>query len=109
MDENSEKRASERRSCNALILFSHFNQIYSYDAKILNYGDGGMCFQCSQCLKPGATVCIRLKENQTFGSLEDKGNGLRSISIAEVKWCTEMPGDESITYGVGVKYQPPDY
>jgi hypothetical protein len=109
MDEKLEKRAFGRRTCNALITFSHFNQIYSYDAKILNYGDGGMCFQCSHFLKPGATVCIRLKENQPFGSLEDNGNGLRSISLAEVKWCNEVPGAESITYGVGVKYQPPDY
>lgn len=109
MDDTSEKRASERRACNALISFSHFNKILSYDAKILNYGAGGMCFQSSHFLRPGAVVCIRLKEGQSFASLEDNGNGLRSISLAEVKWCNEVPDTESITYGVGVKYQPPDY
>jgi len=109
MDDNSEKRASERRTCNALISYSHFNQTYSYEAKILNYGADGMCFQSKHFLRPGATVCIRLKKCQSFGSLEDNGNGLRCMSLAEVKWCNEVPGTESITYGVGVKYQPPDY
>jgi len=109
MDDTLDKRASGRSTCNALISFSHFNQLPSYDAKILNYGAGGMCFQSSHFLRPGAILCIRLKEGQSFASLEDNGNGLRCISLAEVKWCNEMPGTESITYGVGVKYQPPDY
>jgi len=109
MDETSEKRASQRSPCNALISFSHFNQTPSYDAKMLNYGAGGMCFQSSHFLRPGASVCIRLKEGQSFASLENNGSGLRCISLAEVKWCHELPRAESVTYGVGVKYQPPAY
>ena len=109
MDDTSEKRASERRTCNALISFSHFNQIPSYEAKILNCGAGGMCFQSSHFLRPGAILCIRVKEGQSFASLKDNCNGLRCMSLAEVKWCNEVPGAESSTYGVGVKYQPPAY
>ena len=109
MDDTSEKRTSERLACHALISFSHFNQADTYDARVLNYGAGGMSFQSKHYLRPGSTICIRLKECQSFDSLEDNGCGLRCMSIAEVKWCNEVPGTESITYGVGVKYQPPDY
>jgi hypothetical protein len=109
MDNDSEKRAFERRTCTALILYSYFNQKPSYDASIRNYGAGGMCFQTSHFVRPGATVCIRLKQCQPFGSLEDNGKSLRCMSLAEVKWCNEEPGDGSTTYSVGVKYQPPDY
>jgi len=109
MDINSDKRAFERRNCNALIAFSYFNQTNSYDAKVLNYGAGGMCFQSNFFLQPGATVCIRVKEFQFFSSQKDNGDGLRCMSIAEVKWCNELPGAESDAYDVGVIYQAPAY
>jgi hypothetical protein len=109
MDTNSEKRVFERRICNALMAFSYFNQTYSYDAKILNCSAGGLCFQSNLSLQPGATICIRVKEFKPIDSLEDCEDGLRCMSMAEVKWCNEVPGAESATYGVGVKYQAPVY
>lgn len=109
MNRYSEKRTYERRTCNALIAFSYFNQPNSYNAKILNCGAGGMCFQSNRFLQPGATVCIRVKEFQCSSSLKDNTDGLRCMSLAEVKWCNELPDAESAAYGVGVKYQPPAY
>jgi hypothetical protein len=109
MDNNSDKRAFERCNCNALIAFSYFNQTNSYEAKVLNCGAGGMCFQSNLFLQAGATVCIRVKEFQCSDSLKDNGDGLRCMSLAEVKWCHELPGTESAAYGVGVKYQAPTY
>jgi len=109
MDNHSDKRAVERYACNASITFSYFNHADSHDAMILNYGDGGMCFQSSFFLSPGATVCIRMKEFQSCGSLKSKGAGLPCMSLAEVKWCTELPGAESAAYSVGVKYPAPSY
>jgi len=109
MDNNSDKRAFERSLCNALIAFSYFNQTNSYDAKVLNCGAGGMCFQSSHFLQPGATVCIRVKEYQCAASLKDNADDLRCMSLAEVKWCSELPGADSAVYDVGVKYQAPDY
>ena len=105
MDINSNKRAFDRRSCNALITFSYFNQTYSFDAKIQNYGVGGMCFKSSLFLRPGATLSIRMKDFHPFSSLKDNVDGLRCMSLAEVKWCNELPGAEAAAYSVGVKYQ----
>jgi hypothetical protein len=105
----SDKRTFERRNCKALIAFSYFNQTNSYDSKVLNCGAGGMCFQSNRFLHPGATVCIRVKEFQCSGSRKDNADGLRCMSLAEVKWCHELPGTDSAVYGVGVRYQAPAY
>jgi PilZ domain len=109
MDDYSEKRASERRICTALMSFSYFNQTHCYEAKVLNCSAGGMCFQSSHFLQPGATVCIRVKDFKSPDVLHDCEAGLRCMSLAEVKWCNEVPGAASAIYGIGVKYQPPDY
>ena len=107
MNDNSEKRAFDRRNCNASMEFSYFNQTKKYDAKVLNCGDGGMCFRSHILLQPGTTVCIRVIEFPIFDSLEDNFNCLRCMSLAEVKWCNELHDAESGAYGIGVKYQPP--
>ena len=109
MDIHSDKRAFERRSCNALIALSYFNKANSYDAKVQNYGMGGMCLQSNLFLKPGATVCIRVREYPSSGALPDSADCLRWMSLAEVKWCNELPGTESASYSVGVKYQAQPY
>lgn len=109
MDSTSDQRAFERRNCNASMVFSYFNQTESYDAKVLNCSADGICFQSNLYLQPGAIVCIRVKEFRCSDSPEDKADGLHSMSLAQVKWCKEMPGAESAAYGVGVKYQAPIY
>ena len=109
MENQTDKRTFERHGCNALIAISYFNHSDSHDAKILNYGAGGMCFQSNLFLRPGATVCIRVKVFQSFASRQDNGDGLRCMSLAEVKWCNELPCAASTVYDVGVKYQAPAY
>jgi hypothetical protein len=109
MDSIFDARAFERRNCDALMEFSYFNQSKSYDAKVLNCSPGGICFQSSRYLQPGATVCIRVKEFQCSDSPEDTADDLYCMSLAEVKWCNELPGTESAAYSVGVKYQAPTY
>jgi hypothetical protein len=107
MKADTEKRVYERHSYAADIAFSYFNKEHSYSAQITNLGTGGMCFKSTFFLQPGAAVYIRLKKihPNASGSCE----GLRSVTLAEVKWCSELPGDEASPYGVGVKYFEPVY
>ena len=35
--------------------------------------------------------------------------GLRSVALVEVKWCSELPGAKVLPYGVGVRYFEPTY
>ncbi|MDJ0989337.1 MAG: hypothetical protein QNI85_04935 [Desulfobacterales bacterium] len=38
-------------------------------------------------LAPGAVVCIRLKTTPRHEDSESHGLGLRSLTLAEAKWC----------------------
>ena len=109
MKTHAEKRACQRHCYAADIAFSYFNKEHSYDSAILNLGKGGMCFKSNLSLQPGATVCIRLKK--IHSNARDTGfcEGLRSVTLAEVKWCSEVPGDEVSHYTTGVKYFEPAY
>ena len=109
MKTNAEKRAYDRHSFGADVVFSYFNKNHSYFAQIMNLGTGGMCFKSSFSLQPGATVNIRLKKIHPNDSGTGFCEGLRSVTLGEVKWCCELPGEEASHYGVGVKYFEPDY
>ena len=104
MNTHAEKRACERHRYAADIAFSYFNKEHSYDAHTLNVGSGGMCFKSNLFLNPGATVYIRLKKTHPNDSCSGFCEGLRIVTLAEVKWCQEVPNGEAFPYGVGVKY-----
>lgn len=109
MKTNAEKRASERHRYAADIAFSYFNKEHSYEAETLNLGTGGMCFKSNLCLQPGANIYIRLKKVHPNGSGTGFCEGLRSVTLAEVKWCHEESVVGTFSYGVGVKYFGPVY
>jgi len=109
MKTKAEKRAYSRNGVRADVLFSYFNKEPSYPAKIMNLGTGGMCINSCLFIKPGATVCIHLKKIHPEASNTDIYEGLRYVTLAEVKWCSEVPGDEVSHYEVGVKYFEPVY
>jgi len=104
MKAKPEKRSYERRSYNAPIVFSHFNKKQLFDAQTLNHCGRGMSFKSNVFLQTGATLYIRVKEFHPNGSCTGLCEGLRSATLAEVKWCHEAPGAEASPYGVGVKY-----
>ena len=105
----AEKRVYDRHNFTADIAFSYFNKAHSHGAQILNLGEGGMCFKSNLRLQPGATVYIHLKKTHPNGTGSESCEGLRSVTLAEVKWCSELPGATALPYGVGVKYFSPVY
>lgn len=109
MKTNAEKRACERYRYAADIAFSYFNEEHSYTAESLNFCTGGMCFKTNLFLKPGATVFIRLMKKHSNGCSTDCYDGVRSVTLAEVRWCDERPEAIAMPYGVGVKYFEPVY
>jgi len=109
MTSNIEKRACERRNHTSRIAWSIFNQESSFDTQTLNHGLCGMCFKSSFPLQPGATLCIRVKKFNPDVSSTGLTEGLRSVTLAEVKWCSEVPGENTSQYVIGVKYFAPAY
>ena len=105
----AEQRVYDRHTFAADVVVSYFNKNHSYFAQTMNLGTGGMCLKSSFSLQPGATVYIRLKKIHPNDSGTGSCEGLRSVTLAEVKWCSEVPGDEVFQYAAGVKYFEPAY
>ena len=99
-----EKRACERWNHTALIAFSYLNQEPSFDTQTLNHCLDGMCFKSSFFLQPGASLFIRVKKFNPNGSCTGLSEGLRSVTLAEVKWCDRVLDADAFAYEVGVKY-----
>jgi hypothetical protein len=68
-----------------------------------------MCFKSEVSLKPGATVCIRVKSFHPHGACNSNCGGLRSFSLAEAKWCREILNDTERFYEIGAKYYQTEY
>lgn len=101
---HAEKRASERHCFAANIAFSYFNNEISHGAQILNIGPGGMCFRSNLFLQPGAIIIVRLEKIHPNGYSSGYCKHLRSVTLAEVKWCHEIPGEASFPFVIGAKY-----
>ena len=109
MKTNAEKRVYDRHSFAADVEFSYFNKEHLYLAQTLNIGMGGMCFKSSRFLKPGATVYVRLQKIHPNGSGSGACEGLRSATLAEVRWCKEVNNETESFYVIGAKYYEPVY
>jgi len=109
MNTKAEKRAYERHCYSADIAVSYFNKEHSYTAYTLNIGTGGMCFRSNSFLRPGGTIYVRLEKTHPNDSRSGFCEGLHIVTLAEVKWCQEVPNGDAFPYGVGVKYFEPVY
>ena len=109
MKTNAEKRACERHNYTTPIAFSYFNKEHCFEAQTINHCAGGMCFTSNFFLQPGATVYIRVKKIHPNSFCTGLCHGLRSATLAEVKWCDKKLGDDVFSFGVGVKYYESDY
>ncbi len=109
MKDRAEKRVNERQRYTAPIVFSHFNKKHLFDAQTLNHCDRGMSFKSNVFLRTGATLYIRVKEFHSNGSCTGLCEGLRSVTLAEVKWCREIMDTNVPSYRTGVKYCEPAY
>jgi len=109
MKTNAEKRTYERHSYTASIVFSYLNKEHCFEAQTLNHCAEGMCFKSNFFLQPGATVYIKVKKFHPNNSCTGLCRGLRSATLAKVKWCDEKLDADVFSYGVGVKYYEPHY
>ena len=105
----TEKRALECHSEEGAISFSIFNREKFVDAQSIDSCTDGLKFKVTCALKPGTTICIRIKPGRR-GLLPDRlSKSLPSVFLAEVKWCRQLDGSDSSLYEVGVRYYPPGY
>ncbi len=109
MRTNAERRAYERLNDITPIVFSYFNKKSYFDAQILTYCARSICFKSSFSVQPGATVYIRVTKSYPNDCFTSVCGGLRSVTLADVKWCNEVLDANEPFYGVGVKYYESEY
>lgn len=97
-------RADKRHKCEAFIICSCFNNENKVNARMLNYSKDGMYFE-SDCLFPeGTNIYFKLKKCLFDDSGRGADEGMRTTSLAEVKWWKDMAEEKTSHFGIGVKY-----
>jgi hypothetical protein len=106
----TEKRAGQRCKYEAPVTCAYFNSECFYHAKTINHSRDGIYFESDFPLKPGASIYIRVEncQSKTSGHRGCNCGGVRMLTLAEVKWCKEIQGENTPSYGVGLKYYAPD-
>jgi hypothetical protein len=99
-----DKRDDRRFDCEGTITYSSFNKHDILKGKILNFSKNGMYFESDANLRPGTTIYFRLEKCTVFPSDPALCEGLRSKSLAEVRWCTKVNNQSERCFGTGVKY-----
>lgn len=67
-------------------------------ARVLNWNEFGLCFKSRKPLHPGQCIYIRTTR------ADEKGVGLRSASLAQVRWCDENQDQSEVDYTIGASY-----
>jgi hypothetical protein len=99
-----EKRIDRRHRCEASIAWGCFNDKKTFRAKMLNYSKDGMYFESEVNLKEGANIYFQMNDFMFDASDPGRYEGLRSVSLARVKWCKDIGGKKVNHFGFGVKY-----
>ena len=102
-----ENRSEKRQVNSASIIFSPFStQNWCPDyAKVGNFSSSGMHFMSNRPLQKGATIYIRTENNPPSDKNRNDDSGqLRTITLAQVKWCKPAAENSAFRFGIGVKY-----
>ena len=98
------RRMEKRYDCEAKIKWSYFNKDRFFDAKILNCSQNGTYFETPHEIKPGVTILIRVENLISKNMRSDEHLCLRTVSLADVKWCRDSSKDGNSYFGVGTRH-----
>lgn len=99
-----EKRTDKRHSCEASIAWGCFNKKKKFNAKVLNYSKDGMYFESDVFFEKGVNIYFQMNDCLFDAPDSEPNEGLRTTSLAEVKWWKSIGGGDDNHFGVGVKY-----
>jgi hypothetical protein len=100
-----EKRQTSRYNCEAKVRWSNFGQPMDGGGRITNFSKNGICFTTKIPLKPGATVWYCVDQFLSGCWARDPHECLRTISVANTKWCLKVTEDSENKFIIGLKYQ----
>ena len=99
-----QKRTNERHKCEASVVCNCFNKEKTVNATMLNCGEGGMYFESDSFFKEGTNIFFKVKTYSFDTSATEPCYGLRTVSLAQVRWWKEMSSEDASRFGIGVKY-----
>ena len=98
------KRAFARNDCEAHITYAVYNTEKYFNAKMCNNGEGGMYFESDSLFKEGTNILFKVKTCSFETSVQEALSGLRTLSLAQVRWWKDMSSKDASRFGIGVKY-----
>lgn len=104
-----EKRAFTRINYPVPIEISYIRKGNKSSGQSLNHCENGMCFESSSSFQPGASLNIRVIDFHPHGSCKGLCEGLRFMTLGEVKWCRTVSETDTSQYRVGIKFFAPVY
>jgi hypothetical protein len=104
MPVDTDQRIEKRYGCAALIKWTYFNQSGFFNGKVSNFSQSGAYFESTRDLRPGSTIFIRVQRCLSRDSNSIHEQHLRTVTLAEVKWCREIPEADGPYFGVGIHY-----
>jgi hypothetical protein len=97
-----EKRERKRYNCRAPIVCGRFNSKEAHSAEIVNYSSDGMCIKCDSGFKEKSTIVFRVNGRPRTAAKKAKA-GLRTISLAEVRWMKAAGQKNERPFYLGLK------
>ncbi|GAB6910052.1 hypothetical protein JCM12296A_59020 [Desulfosarcina cetonica] len=99
-------RLHPRICTDAAISCRHFTSVtvQPTDGVMRNYSRGGAYIETSCTFTPGTIVVLRVTLSQSKPLWLESFDGLRSLSLAEVKWVQAFSEGTPGRYGMGLRY-----
>jgi hypothetical protein len=102
-----EKRNSNRHQTDQAIvcvLFTSQSVNDTFDGKMKNYCDSGLYAELQTHFKVGTVLLVRTTSNPLERLPAKIEQGVRSVSLAEVKWSKPVSASGAFCYGTGLKH-----
>lgn len=74
------------------------------DGIMLNFSRTGFYIETSREFKPGTFIIVRMTRYPSISASLAVEGRLRSICLAEVRWMKVLSNENTVHYGMGVKY-----
>ncbi len=105
--DGNEKRNYRRFHCKEPIWLTSFNKNDWVMAQTTNCCSEGICFRSDTYFKSQTILLLRINSEGRDFSCASNLEGLRTITLGEVKWCKEIPYKTSYGYEAGIRYLAP--
>ena len=101
------KRAASRKATDAIVRCQPHTSngtARATDAVMRNFSSDGAYIETTTAFRSGTTLFLRMLRYPPAVPNTGNAEGPRSICLAEVKWQQSLADEESMRYGIGVRY-----